>query len=704
MTNRLGNEKSPYLLQHAENPVDWYPWGEEAFETAKREDRPIFLSIGYSTCHWCHVMERESFEDAEVAGLMNETFVSVKVDREERPDIDNVYMTVCHMLSGGNCGWPLNVVMTPGGEPFFAATYIPKENRYGRVGMVELVPRIRGLWEEKREEVVNSARQITEAVRRAGATPAGAEPVALDERTLERAYGYFLSTFDPDDGGFGRAPKFPTPHNLMFLMRHHARTGRTESLGMAEKTLEAMGRGGLCDHVGFGFHRYSTDSGWLVPHFEKMLYDQALLSIAYTEAWQLSKNPFHARKAKEILEYLLRDMRSAEGGFHSAEDADSEGEEGRFYVWTTGEVERLLGRGDAELVREVYSLRAGGNFRDEATGERTGANIFHMRERLEDAAARLEIPVGELGARLENARTALFAAREKRIRPHRDDKILTDWNGLAVAALSRAAAVFGEKRYSDAALGAIEFLEKNLFDEGGGLLHRYREGEAAIAATVDDYAFLIWGLLEYYGSVFDDHRLSLAISLCREQFERFWDESAAGFFFTASDGEKLIARRKEIYDGAVPSGNAVSMLNVLRIARMTADSALEDRAVRMAEAFSPAISENPVSFSMHLNALDFMLGPSFEIVIAGERNSPETARFLDVLAGEYLPNKVVIVKDAENEREISKIAPWTEGHVAASPGGATAYVCAGCECRLPTDDPARMLELVRETVESAKSS
>ena len=703
MTNRLGNEKSPYLLQHAENPVEWYPWGEEAFETAKREDRPIFLSIGYSTCHWCHVMERESFEDAEVAALMNEAFVSVKVDREERPDIDNVYMTVCHMLSGGNCGWPLNVVMTPGGEPFFAATYIPKENRYGRVGMVELVPRIRGLWEEKREEVVNSARQITEAVRRAGASPSGAGPVALDERTLERAYGYFLSTFDPDDGGFGRAPKFPTPHNLMFLMRHHARTGKTASLDMAGKTLEAMGRGGLCDHVGFGFHRYSTDSGWLVPHFEKMLYDQALLSIAYTEAWQLSKNPFHAKKAGEILEYLLRDMRSAEGGFHSAEDADSEGEEGRFYVWTTGEVERLLGRGDAELVREVYNLRDGGNFRDEATGERTGANIFHMRERLEDAAARLEIPVGELKAKLENARPALFAAREKRIRPHRDDKILTDWNGLAVAALSRAAAVFGEKRYSAAARDAIEFARENLFDEEGGLLHRYREGEAAIAATVDDYAFFIWGLLEYYESVFDERYLSLAISLCREQFERFWDEDSAGFFFTASDGEKLIARRKEIYDGAVPSGNAVSMLNVLRIARMTADSALEDRAARMAEAFSPAISENPVSFSMHLNALDFMLGPSFEIVIAGKRNSPETARFLDVLAGEYLPNKVVIVKDAENEREISKIAPWTEGHVAAA-GGAAAYVCAGFECRLPTDDPARMLELAREIVESAKSS
>ena len=637
-----------------------------------------------------------------MAGLMNETFVSVKVDREERPDIDNVYMTVCHMLSGGNCGWPLNVVMTPGGEPFFAATYIPRENRYGRVGMIELVPRIRGLWEEKREEVANSARQITEAVRNAGDFSAGGGSAVFDEGTLERAHGYFLSAFDPDDGGFGRAPKFPTPHNLMFLMRHHARTGNASSLNMAEKTLEAMGRGGLCDHVGFGFHRYSTDSGWLVPHFEKMLYDQALLSIAYTEAWQLSKNPFHRRKAGEILEYLLRDMRSAEGGFHSAEDADSEGEEGRFYLWTTEEVERFLGRGDAELVFDVYNLRAGGNFRDEATGERTGANIFHMRERLEDAAARLEIPAGELGEKLAAARARLFAAREKRIRPHRDDKILTDWNGLAVAALCRAAAVFGEKRYSEAARDAIEFLRENLFREGR-LLHRYREGEAAIDATVDDYAFFVWGLLEYYGSVFDERCLSLAVSLCREQFERFWDESSAGFFFTASDGEKLIARRKEIYDGAVPSGNAVSMLNVLRIARLTADPALEDRAARMAEAFSPAISENPFSFSMHLNALDFMLGPSVEIVIAGERSSPETARFLDVLEGEYLPNKVVIVKDAENEREISRIAPWTEGHVPAG-GGTTAYVCAGFECRLPTDDPARMLELAREIVGSVESS
>ena len=702
MANRLKNEKSPYLLQHAENPVEWYPWGEEAFERAEREDRPIFLSIGYSTCHWCHVMERESFEDAEVAGLMNEMFVSVKVDREERPDIDNVYMTVCHMLSGGNCGWPLNVVMTPRGEPFFAATYIPRENRYGRVGMIELVSRIRELWEERREEVANSARQITEAVRSAGDSPAGDGPAVLDEKTLERAYGYFLSVFDPDDGGFGRAPKFPTPHNLMFLMRHHARTAKEASLNMAGKTLEAMGRGGICDHVGFGFHRYSTDSGWLVPHFEKMLYDQALLSIAYTEAWQLSKNPFHAEKSREILEYLLRDMRSAEGGFHSAEDADSEGAEGRFYLWTTEEVERLLGRGDAELVSDVYNLRDGGNFRDEATGERTGSNILHMRERLEDTAARLGVPAGELGAKLADLRSKLFAAREKRIRPHRDDKILTDWNGLAVAALSRAAAVFGEKRYSDAARGAIEFMRENLMREGK-LLHRYREGEAAIDATVDDYAFFIWGLLEHYQSVFDEQYLSLAISLCGEQFERFWDERSAGFFFTASDGEKLIARRKEIYDGAVPSGNAVSMLNILRIARLTADSALEARAARMAEAFSPAVSENPFSFSMHMTALDFMLGPSFEIVIAGERDAPETARFLDVLAGEYLPNKVVIVKDAGNEREISAMAPYTEGHVPVG-GRATAYVCAGYECRLPTDDPGRMLELVREIGESAKSS
>ena len=694
MSNRLKNEKSPYLLQHAENPVDWYPWGEEAFERARELDRPVFLSIGYSTCHWCHVMERESFEDAGVAELMNRNFVSIKVDREERPDIDNVYMTVCHIISKKGCGWPLNIVMTPEGEPFFAGTYIPRENRYGRVGMKELVPAIKELWENKREEVAELARQITRAVCSLGDSLRQTGASALDEKTLDQAYSYFLSTFDPDEGGFGRAPKFPTPHNLMFLMRHHGRTGKDASLRMVEKTLLAMGRGGIYDHVGFGFHRYSTDSRWLVPHFEKMLYDQTLLAITYTEAWQITKNPFYEKKAREILEYLIRDMTSPEGGIYSAEDADSEGVEGKFYLWTVKELEELVGVHDAQLLSDVYNLSRDGNFTDEATGEQSGGNIFHLKESLPDIASRLGVPVDALESRIEDLRGRLFARREKRVHPYKDDKVLADWNGIAIAAFSKAAAAFGEKRYSDAARDAIDFIMYSLFRDGR-LLHRYREGEAGIMASVDDYAFFIWGLVEYYQSVFCEKHLALAVSLCRDQFEHFWDDESGVFFFTANDGESLIARQKEIYDGALPSGNSVSILNILKIARLTADPELEEKAARMTAAFSAQISKHPASFSMHLNSVDFMLGPCFEIVIAGNRNSPETRQLLDALAGEYLPNKVVILKDEENEEEISRIAPYTKDHKPLD-GKPAAYVCSDYQCRLPTNDPARMLELIRE--------
>lgn len=694
MSNRLKNEKSPYLLQHAENPVDWYPWGEEAFERARELGRPIFLSIGYSTCHWCHVMERESFEDAEVAGLMNENFVSIKVDREERPDIDNIYMTVCHVISRKGCGWPLNIVMTPEGKPFFAGTYIPRENRYGRVGMKELVPAIKELWENKREEVLESARQITDAVSSLGDSLRRAGTSLLNEKTLDQAYSYFLSAFDPDEGGFGKAPKFPTPHNLMFLMRYYGRTGKDASLRMVERTLLAMGRGGIYDHVGFGFHRYSTDSRWLVPHFEKMLYDQVLLAIAYTEAWQVTKNPFYEKKAREILEYLIRDMTSPEGGIYSAEDADSEGEEGKFYLWTVGEVEELVGAEDAEVLSDVYNLSRDGNFTDEATGEQTDRNIFHLKEPLDDAAARLGLHAEELEQRLEGLREKLFAGREKRVHPYKDDKVLTDWNGIAIAAFSKAAAAFGEKKYSEAARRSIEFIMRNLFCDGR-LVHRYREGEAGIMASVDDYAFFVWGLLEYYEAVFDEKYLALAISLCRDQFEHFWDEEFAGFFFTADDSEALITRQKEIYDGALPSGNSVSILNILKIARLTADPELEEKAARMAAAFSSQISRHPASFSMHMNSLDFMLGPSFEIVIAGEKDSPDTRRFLEALSGEFIPNKVVILKDEANREEISKIAPYARDHAPLN-GKTAAYVCSDYKCQLPVDDSARMLELIRE--------
>ena len=438
--NGLINEKSPYLLQHATNPVDWHPWGDEAFEKARKEDKPIFLSIGYSTCHWCHVMERESFEDEEAAALLNDAFVSIKVDREERPDIDGIYMAVCQMLSGRG-GWPLTILMTPDRKPFFAATYIPKTGRFGRPGLMELIPQVKILWETKKAEIVGSADQIVARLMEVSSVESGE---ALGEQVLRSGYENLAQQFDGRHGGFGSAPKFPTPHNFLFLLRYARRTGGGHALEMVEKTLQAMRLGGIYDHVGFGFHRYSTDPMWLVPHFEKMLYDQAMLAMAYTEAYQLTHNEEYARTAQEIFTYVLRDMTSEQGGFFSAEDADSEGEEGKFYLWSESEMEQLLGKEDARLMATIFNTQPAGNFVDEASGHRGGGNILHLTQPLGELAPTLGLTPDELAARAEAARKTLFKAREARVHPSKDDKVLTDWNGLMIAAMARGAQVFEE--------------------------------------------------------------------------------------------------------------------------------------------------------------------------------------------------------------------------------------------------------------------
>ena len=557
--NRLQHEKSPYLLQHANNPVDWYPWGEEAFEKARKEDKPILLSIGYSTCHWCHVMEYESFEDEEVAALMNETFVSIKVDREERPDIDNIYMTVCQLLSQGGCGWPLNVFMTPDKKPFYAATYVPKNSRYGRLGMMELIPRIAEVWKNNREEILKSAESTTQSLTLATDPTRIQAGEELDSKTLKKTYEQLESRYDPAHGGFGNRPKFPTPHNLLFLLRYGQRTGNQKAIDMVSKTLESMSNGGIFDHIGFGFHRYSTDSEWLVPHFEKMLYDQALLALAYTEAYQLTKNKGFKQTAEQIFTYVLRDMTSPDGGFYSAEDADSEGEEGKFYLWSQQEIIEILGKKEAELVINIYNTEPGGNFTDEVSGEKPGTNILHLNKNPDQAAMALGISRDELDSRINESRQKLFDVREKRIHPSKDDKIITDWNGLMIAAFAKAGRVFENKKYTDAAEKAADFINSKLTKDGR-LLHRYRGGDAAILANIDDYAFFIWGLLELYESTFNIVYLKEAISLTDQMIKYFWDDTNYGFFFTPSDGEKLLVKQKEIYDGAVPSGNAVAMI------------------------------------------------------------------------------------------------------------------------------------------------
>ncbi|MFH1892840.1 MAG: thioredoxin domain-containing protein [Candidatus Zixiibacteriota bacterium] len=691
--NALINEKSPYLLQHAYNPLEWYPWGEEAFDKARREDKPIFLSIGYSTCHWCHVMEHESFEDSAVAAMMNDAFVSIKVDREERPDIDNIYMTVCQMMTGSG-GWPLTILMTPDKKPFFAGTYIPRESLYGRPGMLELIPQVVDVWKNRREDIDQSAEQIVASLQRS--TESASSGGDLGETTLVRAYDELKGRFDEQRGGFAGSRKFPIPHNQLFLLRYWKRTGDQHALAMVEKTLQAMRRGGTFDHVGFGFHRYSTDPDWLLPHFEKMLYDQALLTMAYVEAYQVTGKDEYATTAREILTYVLRDMTSPDGGFYSAEDADSEGEEGKYYVWTLDELKQVLGEEDARIATATYNVLPNGNFKDEATGAGSGANILHLTRPLSEVASELALSESELDSKLESTRERLFAYREKRVHPSKDDKILTDWNGLMIASLAKAAQVFDDPQYRDAAEKAAEFVMSNVRSGDGRLLHRFRDGEAAMPAFVDDYAYFVWGLLELYEATFDTEYLKSTIELNDQMLAHFWDDTDGGYFFTADDSEELIHRSKEIYDGATPSGNSVAMLNLLRLARITGDTALESKAAAIAKSFSGSVNTSPSNFTQLMMAVDFAVGPSYEIVIVGKDGAEDTEKMLSTLQSVYLPNKVVIFKPSdEKSPDISKIAEFTRDQKSID-AKSTVYVCMNYNCKLPTTSPDEMITLLKQ--------
>jgi len=688
--NRLINETSPYLLQHAHNPVDWYPWGLEAFERAQRENKPIFLSIGYSTCHWCHVMAHESFEHPEVARLMNEVFVSIKVDREERPDIDNVYMSACQVMTGSG-GWPLSIIMTPDKKPFFAATYIPREGRFGLVGMMELIPHIRELWATRQVEALNLSDEISAVLQQTSQDKPGEK---LDEATLELAYEQLAKRFDKQHAGFSSAPKFPTPHNLLFLLRYWKRSGNQAVLGMVEKTLQAMRRGGIYDHVGFGFHRYSTDSQWLVPHFEKMLYDQAMLAMAYTEAYQATGKEDYGKTAREILTYVLRDMTAPEGGFCSAEDADSEGEEGKFYLWTQEELRQALGSEEVDFVAKVFNIEKDGNFAEQATGKKSGVNILHLKKTLGELASDLNLSQQDLQSHLEGIRQKLFAYREKRIHPMKDDKILTDWNGLMIAALSKGAQAFDEPEYAEVACRAVDFILENMREPDGRLLHRYRDGQTGVQANLDDYAFLVWGLIELYEAIFNAKYLKVALELTGDMVRHFWDEDGGGLYLTPDDGESLLVRKKEIYDGAIPSGNSVAMLNLLRLGRITATSDLDEKAARIGSAFSGSVKQLPSAYTQLMIALDFGIGPCYEVVIAGNTQAKDTKAMVRALRTRFLPNKVVLLNPVERESpEIAKLAEFTRNQWSIN-GRATAYVCMNYNCKLPTTDIDKMLQLL----------
>ena len=696
--NRLAREKSPYLLQHASNPVDWHPWGEEAFEIAKREDRPIFLSIGYSTCHWCHVMERESFEQEDVARILNQHFVPIKVDREERPDIDQIYMTVCQALTGSG-GWPLTVILTPDRRPFFAGTYFAPEPRFGRPGLKEILYQVVAAWEQQRDRVAEAAEQITREIQpQFAGSPGG----ALGAETLRLGFEQLASRFDGSHGGFGGPPKFPTPHVLTFLLRYWLRAADPRALEMVETTLQAMRRGGVYDHVGFGFHRYSTDREWLVPHFEKMLYDQALLMIAYVEAYQATGNPLYGAVAKEIGAYVLRDLTSPEGAFYSAEDADSEGVEGKFYLWRRSEIEAILGAEEGALYCLAYQIEAEGNWRDEATGLVPGTNIPHLGEDPAAIARELGVEPGELARRLEAARQKLFLTRERRVHPHKDDKVLTSWNGLMIVALAKAAQAFDDPSYAKAAERALDFLSTKLVREDGRLLARFRDGEAAYPAYLDDYAFLAWGLLELYESTFAARHLDAALRLAREMERLFRDPQGGGYFFTGEDGEALLARAKEIYDGAAPSGNSVAALVLLRLGRITGDPALERSAAAIFEAFSGAVSRAPTAHTQLLGALDFALGPTREIVIAGERADPEARAMIREVEGRFLPRKVLLLNTPSEAKTLHRLAPFVAAQASIA-GKAAAYVCENYACRAPVTSAAELGRLLAAPIPAAAS-
>jgi len=685
--NQLINEKSPYLLQHAHNPVDWHAWSEETFDLARKQNKPVFLSIGYATCHWCHVMEKESFEDETVARHLNDTFISIKVDREERPDIDAVYMAVCQMLTGSG-GWPLNLFLTPDKKPFFAATYIPKNNRAGRAGLIELCQQVGKLWTSQTDKVNSSADSIAATLDRAFTFSAADEP---GESLLDHAYELTWQGYDSKFGGFEGAPKFPTPHRLLFLLRCYHRTGDAKALKMVEKTLTAMRLGGIWDHVGHGFHRYSTDTEWLLPHFEKMLYDQALIAQACLETYQITKDDSYAQTANEIFTYVLRDMTSAEGAFYSAEDADSEGEEGKFYVWSVDEFRKVLGAEHSEVWEKILNLKPDGNFSDEASGQKTGANILHLHRPIQQWSEELNLKPEALSTQWENIREKLFRFRKQRIHPLKDDKILADWNGLMIAAFSLGSRILNNSEYSQAAEKSTQFILTKMRDGRGRLFHRFRDGELAVEAQAADYAFLIYGLLNLYQATFNLAYAEEAAALQEKMLRDFWDSDSGGFFSTAHKSEALPVRPKELSDGAIPSANSVSLLNLLWLTRLTGDPKWDKHAHDHLRAFAGTVKAQPTAFTFFLLGVDFFLRPGQEVVIAANPDKTEAQQMLAALNLNFAPHKVALVKSDQNAERLAKFAGYTDG-LQLLEGKATAHVCKGFACKEPTSDIQAMVE------------
>ncbi len=676
-TNRLAQETSPYLRQHAHNPVDWYPWGPEALALARRLDRPIFLSIGYSACHWCHVMEHESFEDAEIARILNEHFVSIKVDREERPDLDQIYMTAVQILNQGQGGWPMSVFLTPDLKPFFAGTYFPPDDRYGRPGFKRLLLALVEAWRSRHADLVEHSGQITEHLQEA--TRLRSAPGDLEPRLLSNAVNQLRRVFDSSHGGFGSAPKFPHPMDLRLLLRAAQRFGDTDALNMATVTLDRMAMGGIYDQLGGGFHRYSTDARWLVPHFEKMLYDNALLTVAYVEGYQATGNPFYRQVVDETLAYVLREMTSPEGPFYSTQDADSEGVEGKFFVWSAQEIEAVLGKDQAEVFNYVYGVSPEGNWEDH--------NILHRAKTDAQDARLLHMEEDEMRRVLAEGRRKLFEVRSRRVWPGRDEKVLTAWNGLMIAAFAQAAQALDQPSYADTAVRAADFLSKRMRTADGKLLRTYSAGSAPkLNAYLEDYAFLIDALVSLYEATFTPRWLKAALELTDVMIDQFWDSTESGFFYTGRDHEELIARVKDPHDSSIPSGNSMAVTALLRLAKLTGRRDLQAKAEATLQAFRGLMEASPTAGGQMLVALDFQLGPVQEFAVVGDPAAEETRQVLRTIRGGFRPRKVVALKTVES----GEFPPLLEGKTAA--GGVTTYICQDFTCQAPLVGAAAVAE------------
>jgi uncharacterized protein YyaL (SSP411 family) len=683
-TNRLIDQSSPYLLQHAHNPVDWYPWGAEAFDRAQKEGKPVFLSIGYSTCHWCHVMETESFENEQIAKIMNEHFICIKVDREQRPDVDRIYMNAVTMMTGSG-GWPLSLFLTPDGKPFYGGTYFPPKDMFGRVGFERVLLSIADSWKNRRAELVDSAGKISEFLKSPQTDQS--EEIKLSPDMLKNAFNYFRDSFDAVNGGFGVAPKFPQPTNLSMLMGYWYRTKDEQALRIVEKTLDEMAKGGIYDHIGGGFHRYATDTQWLVPHFEKMLYDQALLSKAYLQAYKITGNKKYADIAKEVFDYVLRDMTDPKGGFYSAEDADSQGREGIFYLWQPKQIVSILGKDKARLFNAYYGVTEGGNFEE-------GKTILHVAS----SAEQLEKNPKDIEKILAEAHGKIFKERQKRIRPHRDDKIVTAWNGLMISSLAYGGVALREEKYIEAAKNCAEFILSTSYKDGR-LMRYYRDGKVVEKAFLDDYAFMVMGLLDLYEATFDAKWLIEAKKLSQEMIELFADSEDGGFFLSGKDGEKLIAASRPSSDGAISSGNSVAALVLLKLGRLTMDQRFVEQGHKTLKVFSKQLEQSPGYSSVMLIALNFWLGPSQEIVISGDADSKDTKQMIELVQSKFLPNAVVLLH--EQGSAIEQIVPFVKNQIAID-NKATAYVCENYVCNKPTNSVNELKELLAKLERTTK--